>query len=91
MVAVAPLKDIIVTVSKAKKDKIFSNIIIKPNISAPQEANTVVASLEVVIDEDEKIYFDLESINEVQKTGLIGRFFSFLFNSFISLFSIIFS
>ena len=91
MVAVSPLKDIIVTVSKAKKDKIFSNIIIKPNISAPQEANTVVASLEVVIDEDEKIYFDLESINEVQKTGLIGRFFSFLFNSFISLFSIIFS
>jgi D-alanyl-D-alanine carboxypeptidase (penicillin-binding protein 5/6) len=91
MAQVAPSQDIKVTVSKANKDKIIKNIKLKPNISAPLTAGSVVATLEVVLSDTEKVNFDLETLNEVQKTGIIGRFFSFVINLITSLFSIIFS
>ena len=91
MAQVTPSQDIKVTVSKANKDKIIKNIKLKPNISAPLTAGSVVATLEVVLSDTEKVNFDLETLNEVQKTGIIGRFFSFVINLITSLFSIIFS
>ena len=91
MVQVTPSQNIKVTVSKANKDKIIQNIRVVPNISAPLPAGSVVATLEVVLSDNEKANFDLETVNEVQKTGIIGRFFSFVINLITSLFSIIFS
>ena len=91
MAQVTPSQDIKVTVSKANKDKIIKNIKLTPNISAPLTAGSVVATLEVVLSDTEKVNFDLETLNEVQKTGIIGRFFSFVINLITSLFSIIFS
>jgi D-alanyl-D-alanine carboxypeptidase (penicillin-binding protein 5/6) len=91
MAQVTPSQDIKVTVSKANKDKIIKNIKLKPNISAPLTAGSVVATLEVVLSDTEKVNFDLETLNEVQKTGIIGRFFSFVINLITSLFSTIFS
>ena len=91
MAQVTPSQDIKVTVSKANKDKIIKNIKLKPNISAPLTAGSVVATLEVVLSDTEKVNFDLETVNEVEKTGIIGRFFSFIINLITSLFSIIFS
>ena len=91
MAQVTPSQDIKVTVSKANKDKIIKNIKLRPNIFAPLTAGSVVATLEVVLSDTEKVNFDLETVNEVQKTGIIGRFFSFVINLITSLFSIIFS
>jgi len=91
MVQVTPSQNIKVTVSKANKDKIIQNIKVAPNISAPLPAGSVVATLEVVLNDAEKVNFNLETVNEVQKTGIIGRFFSFVINFITSLFSIIFS
>ena len=91
MAQVTPSQDIKVTVSKANKDKIIKNIKLKPSISAPLTAGSVVATLELVLSDTEKVNFDLEILNEVQKTGIIGRFFSFVINLITSLFSIIFS
>ena len=91
MVQVTPSQNIKVTVSKANKDKIIQNIRVVPNISAPLPEGSVVATLEVVLSDNEKVNFDLETVNEVQKTGIIGRFFSFVINLITSLFSIIFS
>ena len=91
MAEVTPSQDIKVTVSKANKDKIIKNIKLTPNIAAPLTAGSVVATLELVLSDTEKVNFDLETLNEVQKTGIIGRFFSFVINLITSLFSIIFS
>ena len=91
MAQVTPSQDIKVTVSKANKDKIIKNIKLIPNISAPLAVGSVVATLEVVLSDTEKVNFDLETVNEVEKTGIIGRFFSFIINLITSLFSIIFS
>jgi D-alanyl-D-alanine carboxypeptidase (penicillin-binding protein 5/6) len=91
MVQVTPSQNIKVTVSKANKDKIIQNIRVLPNISAPLPAGSVVATLEVVLSDSEKVNFDLKTVNEVQKTGIIGRFFSFVTNLITSVFSIIFS
>ncbi len=91
MVQVTPSENIKITVSKAKKDKITQKIIVLPNISAPLPAGSVVATLEIILSDDEKINFDLETVSEVQKTGIIGRIFSFVISLFASLFSIIFS
>lgn len=91
MTQVTPSQNIKVTVSKASKDKIIQNIKVLPNISAPLPAGSVVATLEVVLSDSEKVNFDLKTVNEVQKTGIIGRFFSFVINLIASLFSIIFS
>ncbi len=87
---VAPLKDIIITVSKAKKDKISQNIVINPNIAAPLKAGTIVAQLEVTIDNKEKVLFDLQTLEDVEETGFIKQFFSYLLNLITNLFSIIF-
>ena len=91
MAQVTPSQDIKITVSKANKDKIIKNIKLRPNISAPLTAGSVVATLEVILSDTEKVNFDLETVNELQKTGIIGRFFSFVINLITSLFSIIFS
>lgn len=91
IVQVTPSKNIVFTVSKAKKENITQNIIIKPNISAPLSAGTVVATLEIDFNDNEKVYFDLQSVEDVKKIGVIGRFFSIIFNLFSSLFLIIFS
>ncbi|MDC0032073.1 D-alanyl-D-alanine carboxypeptidase [Pelagibacteraceae bacterium] len=91
MVQVTPSENVKVTVSKAKKDKIIQNIRVAQNISAPLPAGSVVATLEIILSDEEKVNFDLETVSEVQKTGIIGRFFSFIINLFTSLFSIIFS
>ena len=91
MVQVTPSQNIKVTVSKANKDKIIQNIRVVPNISAPLPTGSVVATLEVVLSDNEKMNFNLETVNEVEKTGIIGRFFSFVINLITSLFSIIFS
>ena len=91
MVQVTPSENIKVTISKANKDKIIQNIRVVPNISAPLPAGSVVATLEVVLNDAEKLSFNLETVNDVEKTGVIGRFFSFVINLITSLFSIIFS
>ena len=91
MVLVQPLKDIIITVSKAKIDQIKQNIIVKPDTSAPIKADSIVASLEIVVGENEQVYFDLKAVEDVQEIGIFGRFFSYISNLFTSLFSIIFS
>ena len=91
MVQVTPSENVNITISKAKKDKIIQNIRVAQNISAPLPAGSVVATLEIILSDAEIVNFDLETVSEVQKTGIIGRFFSFLINLFTSLFSIIFS
>ena len=91
MVQVKPSKDIIITVSKAKKDQIKQSIIIKPDTAAPIKADSTVASLEITIGENERVYFDLKTVNDVEKKGIFGSFFSYIANLFTSLFSIIFS
>ncbi|MDG2416947.1 MAG: D-alanyl-D-alanine carboxypeptidase [Pelagibacterales bacterium] len=91
MAQVMPSQNMKVTVSKANKDKIIQNIKVLPNISAPLPAGSAVATLEVILSDAEKVIFDLETVNEVEKTGIIGRFFSFVINLITSLFSIIFS
>ena len=57
MVQVTPSQNIKVTVSKANKDKIIQNIRVVPNISAPLPAGSVVATLEVVLSDTEKVNF----------------------------------
>jgi len=91
MVQVTPSENVNITVSKAKKDKIIQKIRVAQNISAPLPAGSVVATLEIILSDTEKVNFDLETVNEVQKAGIIGRFFSFVINLITSLFSIIFS
>ena len=91
MVQVTPSENIKVTISKANKDKIIQNIRVVPNISAPLPAGSVVATLEIVLNDTEKLSFNLKTVNDVEKTGVIGRFFSFVINLITSLFSIIFS
>jgi D-alanyl-D-alanine carboxypeptidase (penicillin-binding protein 5/6) len=91
MVQVTTSRNITVTVSKANKDKIIQNIRVEPNITAPLPAGSVIATLEVVLSDSEKVNFDLETVNEVQEISIIGRFFSFIISLITSLFSIIFS
>jgi D-alanyl-D-alanine carboxypeptidase (penicillin-binding protein 5/6) len=91
IVQVTPTENIKVTVSKAKKDKITQKISVIQDITAPLPAGSIVATLEIILGDSEKVTFNLETVSDVQKTGIIGRFFSFIINLFTSLFSIIFS
>ena len=80
------INDIILTVSKAKKDAVSFKIIANNKISAPIKSGVVVAQLEVNIPKENPVYFDLVSKNDISETNIFMRFIYIIYNFIIGLF-----
>ena len=83
---VSTLKDIIITVSKSKKNAISYNVV-PINIIAPVKSGEIAAQLEVIVPKEDPIYFDLIATNDVKQTNFIMRFINMIYNFILSLFS----
>ena len=87
MVSLTTNVDIIVTVSKAKKDAIETEIIPVENLNAPFKKGDVIAQLKVTIPKTDPQYIDLIASKDIDETGYISSFFYYIYSSILSLFN----
>ena len=78
--------DIIITVSKAKKDAIETEIIPIENLSVPFKKGDVVAFLKVNIPKTDSQFIELVATKDIDEAGYISSFFSYIYSSILSIF-----
>ena len=84
--SVSTLNNVIITVAKSKKDAIDYHII-PINIVAPVKSGEIAAQLEVTIPNEDSIYFELISTNDVKQTNFFMRFINMIYYFILSLFT----
>ena len=86
MVSLTTNTDIIITVSKAKKDAIETEIVPIENLSVPFKKGDVVAFLKVNIPKTDSQFIELIATKDIDEAGYISSFFSYIYSSILSLF-----
>ena len=86
MVSLTTNTDIIITVSKAKKDAIETEIVPIENLSVPFKKGDVVAFLKVNIPKADSQFIELVATKDIDEAGYISSFFSYIYSSILSLF-----
>jgi D-alanyl-D-alanine carboxypeptidase (penicillin-binding protein 5/6) len=86
MVSLTTNTDIIITVSKAKKDAIETEIVPIENLSVPFKKGDVVAFLKVNIPKTDSQFIELVATKDIDEAGYISSFFSYIYSSILSLF-----
>mgnify|MGYP001332846225 FL=1 len=79
-------KDIVITVAKAKKDAIETEIIPINNLKTPFKKGDVVAMLKVTIPKAAPQYIDLVATKNIDEAGYISSFITYIYNSVVSFF-----
>ena len=86
MVSLTTNTDIIITVSKAKKDAIETEIVPIENLSVPFKKGDVVAFLKVNIPKADSQFIELVATKDIDEAGYISSFFSYIYSSILSIF-----
>ena len=86
MVSLTTNTDIIITVSKAKKDAIETEIVPIENLSVPFKKGDVVAFLKVNIPKTDSQFIELVATKDIDEAGYISSFFSYIYSTILSLF-----
>jgi D-alanyl-D-alanine carboxypeptidase (penicillin-binding protein 5/6) len=86
MVSLTTNTDIVITVSKAKKDAIETEIVPIENLSVPFKKGDVVAFLKVNIPKTDSQFIELVATKDIDEAGYISSFFSYIYSSILSLF-----
>ncbi len=86
MVPLPTDKDIVITVAKAKKDAIETEILPVDNLKAPFKQGDVVAMLKVMIPKTDPQYINLVATKDIDESGYISSFISYIYNSVLGLF-----
>ena len=79
-------KDIVITVAKAKKDAIETEILPVDNLKAPFKQGDVVAMLKVMIPKTDPQYINLVATKDIDEAGYISSFISYIYKSVLGLF-----
>jgi D-alanyl-D-alanine carboxypeptidase (penicillin-binding protein 5/6) len=79
-------RDIMITVAKAKKDAIETEIIPINNLKTPFKKGDVVAMLKVTIPKAAPQYVDLVATKNIDEAGYISSFIAYIYNSVVSFF-----
>ena len=86
MVTLTTDKDIVITVARAKKDAIETEIVPVDNLKAPFKQGDVVALLKVMIPKTDPQYINLVATKDIEEAGYISSFISYIYSSVLSLF-----
>ena len=79
-------KDIVITVAKAKKDAIETEIIPIDSLKTPFKKGDVIAMLKVTIPKATPQYIDLVATKNIDEAGYISSFIAYIYNSVVSFF-----
>ena len=79
-------RDIMITVAKAKKDAIETEIIPINNLKTPFKKGDVIAMLKVTIPKATPQYIDLVATKNIDEASYISSFITYIYNSVVSFF-----
>jgi D-alanyl-D-alanine carboxypeptidase (penicillin-binding protein 5/6) len=83
---IGAVNDIILTVPRIKDKELNYEIELFEDINFPINSGDVIGKIKVNIPNEEPEYFDVVSVNDVNRSNILSRFFSYIYNSVLNLF-----
>ena len=83
---IGAVNDIVLTVPKTKDKKLDYEIELFEDLIFPISSGDIIGKIRVDIPNEESEYFDAVSVNDVNRSNIFSRFFSYIYNSVINLF-----
>ena len=83
---IGAVNDIVLTVPKTKDKKLDYEIELFEDIKFPISSGDIIGKIRVDIPNEESEYFDAVSVNDVNRSNIFSRFFSYIYKSVVNLF-----
>jgi len=83
---IGAVNDIVLTVPKTKDKKLDYEIELFEDVIFPISSGDIIGKIRVDIPNEESEYFDAVSVNDVNRSNIFSRFFSYIYSSVINLF-----
>ena len=83
---IGAVNDIVLTVPKTKDKKLDYEIELFEDVIFPISSGDIIGKIRVDIPNEESEYFDALSVNDVNRSNIFARFFSYIYNSVVNLF-----
>ena len=83
---IGAVNDIVLTVPRTKDKELDYEIELFEDINFPINSGDVIGKIKVNIPNEEPEYFDAVSVNDVNRSNIFSRLFSYIYNSVVNLF-----
>ena len=83
---IGAVNDIVLTVPKTKEKKLDYEIELFEDVIFPISSGDIIGKIRVDIPNEESEYFDAISVNDVNRSNMFSRFFTYIYNSVVNLF-----
>ena len=78
--------DIVLTVPRTKDKELDYEIELFDDIKFPITAGDTIGKIKVIIPNEESEYFDAVSVNDINRSNIFSRFFTYIYSSVVNLF-----
>ena len=83
---IGAVNDIVLTVPRTKEKELHYEIELFEDIKFPITSGDIIGKIKVNIPNEDSEYFDVVSVNDVNRSNIFSRFFSYIYNSVVNLF-----
>jgi D-alanyl-D-alanine carboxypeptidase (penicillin-binding protein 5/6) len=83
---IGAVNDIILTVPRIKDKELNYEIELFEDIKFPITSGDIIGKIKVDIPNEDPEYFDVVSVNDVNRSNIFSRFFSYIYSSVVNLF-----
>ena len=84
--SIGAVNDIVLTVPRTKEKELDYEIELFDDIKFPISSGDIIGKIKVDIPNEESEFFDLVSVNDVNRSNIFSRFFSYIYSSVVNLF-----
>ena len=83
---IGAVNDIVLTVPRTKDKELDYEIELFEDIKFPINSGDIIGKIKVDIPNEESEFFDVVSVNDVNRSNIFSRFFSYIYSSVVNLF-----
>ena len=83
---IGAVNDIVLTVPRTKEKELHYEIELFEDIKFPITSGDIIGKIKVDIPNEDPEYFDIVSVNDVNRSNIFSRFFSYIYSSVVNLF-----
>ncbi len=83
---IGAVNDIVLTVPRKKEKELHYEIELFEDIKFPITSGDIIGKIKVDIPNEDPEYFDVVSVNDVNRSNIFSRFFSYIYSSVVNLF-----
>ena len=83
---IGAVNDIVLTVPRTKDKELHYEIELFEDIKFPITSGDIIGKIKVDIPNEDPEYFDVVSVNDVNRSNIFSRFFSYIYSSVVNLF-----